>query len=344
MKNLNRIIYLIATTFILVLSVAFITYSLTNKVSYYFESKYEIVVPIVTGLTTVILFYLINNLLFRNLKRIDEISYNIAVIGFPESGKTTLITTLFGGIIHKKIALKNYNYLLKGNATIEKVNENLRNLDKGIPIGSTTDQTIFAYRLNIEEKYSSIIRPKKMYNVEIGDFQGEMTEELINLNNNIWRHDSDFFNWVKDAHAYIFIVDLGKYFLEKKDYVADISSSFRSAWQKILELNSSQTQKIRNNKLILVFNKADLLLYNELYKEDILKIAFTQNNFNLPKLRNEEIPFYKTNDVLFDFENLISFFRNENNNFSYCFSSSLLVDDIQNKLGLNEIANHIIPK
>ena len=39
------------------------------------------------------------------------------------------------------------------------------------------------------------------------------------------------------------MVDLGYYLMDKKAYIAEISKSFRSAWQKIIELNDKELFK-----------------------------------------------------------------------------------------------------
>ena len=180
----------------------------------------------------------------RNIDKKDALVYNIAIIGLQKSGKTTFITSIFGAVMHGRIQLNGYNAIVKGNSTIDRINENLSLLDKGVPIGSTTDQTLFAYRVNIEEKSPQILRPRKEYQIEIGDFQGEMTQDLIDLKTNIWKHDSEFFNWVKNASAFVFVVDLEHYLIDQNAYIAEISKSLRSAWQKIVELNDNQINRI----------------------------------------------------------------------------------------------------
>jgi len=279
--------------------------------------------------------------LSKNLNKKEALMYNIAVIGLPKSGKTTFITSMFGAVMHGKIRLKGYDAILKGNSTIDKVNENLSLLDKGIPIGSTTDQTLFAYRVNIEENSSHFLRPKKEYQIEIGDFQGEMTQELIDLKTNIWRHDSDFFNWVKKANAFVFVIDLGYYLMYKKEYVADISKSLRSAWQKIIELNDNQIQKVSKQPVILIFNKADVLTNTNLSQSEVKYLAFSEDK--LPEMKYEGIIIDTMVEIERDFEDLINFFKINCKNFNYNFYSSFFKDKYDYRRGLSEICNHIFP-
>jgi hypothetical protein len=277
----------------------------------------------------------------RNLK--EKFTHNIAIIGLPQSGKTTFITSTFGAVMYGKINLSGYNAIVKGNSTIDRINQNLSLLDKGIPIGATTDQTLFAYRLNIEEQNPSFFRSSKEYQIEFGDFQGEMTEGLIDLETNIWRHDSEFFNWIKDANAFVLIIDLGKYLLNKKDYVPEISKSLRSAWQKILELNDYRKKEILKQPVILIFNKADLLVkYKNLSQSDIDNLAFSKYD-KLPEITYSNIDKSIIHDVEIDFENLIDFFSLSCNKFGYYFYSSFLADKYEYRQGLSEICSKIFP-
>ena len=266
---------------------------------------------------------------------------NIAIIGLPKSGKTTFITSLFGAVMHGKIKLNGYHAIVKGNSTIDRVNENLSLLDKGIPIGSTTDQTLFAYRVNIEEKSSHIFRPRKEYQIEIGDFQGEMTQDLIDLKTNIWKHDSEFFNWVKEANAFVFVVDLGYYLMDKKTYIAEISKSFRSAWQKIIELNDNQITKISRQPVILIFNKADVLTTYGLTPSEIKYLAFSEDK--LPEMKYENLDINTKIEVEKEFDDLINFFDINCKKFNHNFYSSVFSDKYEYQKGLSEICNHIFP-
>ena len=283
----------------------------------------------------------LSSVLTKNIDKKDAITYNIAILGLPKSGKTTFITSLFGAVMHGKIKLNGYNAIVKGNSTIDRINENLSLLDKGIPIGSTTDQTLFAYRVNIEEKSSHILRPRKEYQIEIGDFQGEMTQDLIDLKTNIWKHDSEFFNWVKEANAFVFMVDLGFYLMDKKTYIAEISKSLRSAWQKIIELNDNQIDKESRLPIILIFNKADVLTAYDVSPSGIKYLAFSEDK--LPEMKYSTLTDKIKLEVEKDFDDLINFFTINCKNFSYNFYSSFFTDKYEYQKGLSEICNHIFP-
>lgn len=308
------------------------------------ELKGDVILILVTSIFSTLGILFLNNSLSKKAGKKETFAYNIAIIGLPKSGKTTFITSLFGAIIHGKIKMNDYDVLLKGNATIEMVNENLSLLDKGVAIGATTDQTIFSYRVNLEEKDSSFFRAQKAYNVEIGDFQGEMTRDLIDLSTKMWRHDSDFFNWVKDADAFVFIVDLAQYLKNEKEYIADISKSFRSAWQKILELNSMQVHKMRRKPIQIIFNKADVLVDSYEYPiNKIDSIAFARKGEMLPKIRYENIDSEKAKEISEQFSDMLNFFCYNSKNVNSCFYSSFLADKYEYRYGLTNIVNHIFP-
>lgn len=281
----------------------------------------------------------------------DKISYNIAIVGFPRSGKTTLITTLFAAVMYRKIKLNRYNPVLKGNATIERINENITKLEKGVPIGSTTDQTRFSYRINLNTKSKLSSRN---YNVEFGDFPGEDTEDFINKETGTWKHESEFFGWIREADAFIFVIDLGTYVLNPIDYKAQISGAIRAAWQNILDFNEKQQNSLRRKPLILVFNKCDILQYYDSSssragsRKIFLDIGFGENG-SLPKLsdidpKDNSSHFFKEKKLVQKaFTNLIRFLEHESANFNVVFISSFMeLNEV--KYGFQELATSVLPR
>jgi hypothetical protein len=270
----------------------------------------------------------------------QSIAYNVAIIGLPKSGKTTMITTLFASIMYNRVNLKKYYVSLKGNSTIERVNENLGKLEKGIPIGSTNDQTLFAFKVDVVSKRKFF--PKE-YKVEFGDFPGEASTELVLNENNVWIHNSEFFTWVKKADSFIFTIDLGQFILHRGGYVAEVSKSIRSAWQLILS-NNEYIKDIA--PIALVFTKADLFKYysdEQMSEKEILDVAFSDNK--LPFVENDivkgELERFKR-DVIHDFDNLIRFFSLTSKNTKVVFISSFIEYE-KYKLGFEELANHVLP-
>ena len=77
-------------------------------------------------------------------------SYNVAIVGFPRSGKTTLLISLFGEIFAGMILP--IRITPKGTKTIERINESLEMLKKGQALGPTKDQDRFAFRADLTIK------------------------------------------------------------------------------------------------------------------------------------------------------------------------------------------------
>jgi type IV secretory pathway ATPase VirB11/archaellum biosynthesis ATPase len=104
-------------------------------------------VSILFAIMTFIIGIAVTQLYNELLKRALPKAYDVAIIGFPKSGKTTLITALFGEIFASRITT--VEATLRGQSTIERVNHDLAKLEMGEAVGPTTDQDLFAYRTTI---------------------------------------------------------------------------------------------------------------------------------------------------------------------------------------------------
>jgi len=120
----------------------------------------------------------------------------------------------------------------------------LAKLELGKTLGPTTDQDLFAYRIDI-------IRGKifkQRYKVEIGDFPGEDSQKLTEQFGD-WFHETPYFKWAMEADAFVFIIDVAEIFNEDsaKQYAARIAQAIRAAWQRLseyhLEGNKNRRQK-----------------------------------------------------------------------------------------------------
>jgi GTPase SAR1 family protein len=201
--------------------------------------------------------------------------HDIAVIGFPASGKTTLIVTLYGEIFARRI--DGVDARLTGQSTIETVNRGLQRIRTGKSIGPTTDQDVFAFR-------SEIRGPKGLfgydaYKVQIADFPGEDTVKYLE-EHGPWLHTTPFFQWVESANALIFVIDLGTYFQEifegeRGEYVASMSAAIRAAWQNLLNTHEENVERVRERPVVLAFTKADLAdsILSEKRTKDFLAFA-----------------------------------------------------------------------
>lgn len=72
------------------------------------------------------------------------LAHNVAVVGYPRSGKTTLITALFAEIFSRNIS--SISITPRGEETIKRINDDIARLESGRELGPTTDQDLFAYR------------------------------------------------------------------------------------------------------------------------------------------------------------------------------------------------------
>jgi len=280
------------------------------------------------------------------LRNISPIQYTVAIVGFPQSGKTTLLTSLFGEIFARKII--GIEVEVKGQSTIERVNEDLAKLKKGIALGPTKDQDIFAYRTNIT--IGNIF--KRSYKVEFGDFPGDDSIEYIKKYGP-WLHKTEFFKWIAEADAIIFIVDIGKYLLsiqKGNSYSAEMVSAIRAAWQHILDTKSASesTSRIRRRPILIAFNKADLLSIDKKESKinDINKLIMTLGFSNktpgiidIDELYLNEL----RKDILNDFSDLFQYFKGEVSHFKYIFTSSFAL--VNNKrVGIQDLLIYVLPK
>lgn len=272
------------------------------------------------------------------------IAHNVAIVGFPKSGKTTLIITLFGEIFARRI--KNIDATLKTPTTIERVNEYLNKLQKGLSVGPTTDQDIFAYRTNIEQKTSLF---SQSYKVEFGDFPGEDSEEYIK-NYGLWLHTTPFFQWMTSADVVIFVIDIGKYLnpIARVNYIADMSAAIRAAWQHIISSADEGADAAKSRKVILVFTKSDLFgldLSGHVVDEVNQQLLAFGFGSEIPPIKEiNATAFLDGKDIITrDFADLIAYLENETKSFSIVFTSSFATLGGE-RLGASELLHATLPR
>lgn len=190
-------------------------------------------------------------LLFQRLKQTMPIAYNVAVVGFPRSGKTVLITSIFGQIFLDRFLSK--KVILRTKATIERVNRDLEQLELGKALGPTSDQDLFAYRADIKRGGFPL---QRTYKVEIGDFPGEDTEEFSEKQSR-WLHETAYFKWVMEADSFLFIIDLAHALADENpsEYKAKMTKAIRAAWQHLVEYHVEGKKDLKKKPVLLVFTK-----------------------------------------------------------------------------------------
>ena len=267
--------------------------------------------------------------------------YRIAVIGFPKSGKTTLITTFFGELFAKRVL--NISTVPRGSATIERVNADLAKLEIGEMVGPTTDQNLFAYRTDIiRDKFF-----KQRYKVEIGDFSGEDSKKFTEQVGD-WFHETPYFEWVMEADAFIFTVDIAPT-LDKqleKQYSAKITKATRAAWQLLIDYHLDGNKNLSQKPVLLVFTKSDLFgITPHAVQEDAILKKISQLGYEeIPEPK--EIDPEKLKEGISDkeqlFSDLISYLNKESSQFDCLFVSCFSYSNDQ-KLGINELIEKILP-
>lgn len=262
-------------------------------------------------------------------------SYRIAVVGFPESGKTTLITAVFAFLFRRGI--KGASIVPRGEETIKRINENMEQLELGRPLGRTKDQDVFAYRAEV--KLKSFIVPRH-YKLEIGDFPGENSVAFAEEYGD-WLHLTRYFEWAISADAFLFVVDTGRVLLDDSgEYVAGQKRALRAAWQRLQEYHLEGAADVRTKPLVLIFAKADLLLVRDSSK--IRELAFGQESpplasLDTPKSLNREV-----DAIIERFGDLIEYFERENRRFDIVFAS-VFINVKEERLGIPRIARFIMP-
>ncbi|CAN2041653.1 GTPase domain-containing protein [Candidatus Magnetomoraceae bacterium gMMP-15] len=309
---------------------------MTNLIDWIISNKDWLFSGIVGGLLALFVNWWFN-------KKLPK-AYNIALVGFPKSGKTTLITRMFGEFFARNI--QGINIVPKGTKTIERINDNLEKLEIGKKLGPTADQDLFAYRANVN---LSGILPffSRTYKIEFGDFQGEQSEKFTGKDEE-WLHKTEFFKWVMESDAVIFIVDLACYLSnpdESRIYVSKISKAFRAAWQHILEYheNKGDAKKI---PIVLAFTKADIFAVTTVAQDldrisaQVLNLGFEDSPV-IAEINKEDL-LQGMDNVRSDFQNLISYFKSENKQLNIIFLSCFGVINNQ-MLGIKELMKAILP-
>lgn len=274
-------------------------------------------------------------------------AYNIAVIGFPQSGKTTLITTIFGELFAGNIL--GINTVPRGQETIERVNEDLKKLEIGKALGPTTDQDLFAYRADI--KIGNFPFQKK-YKVEIGDFPGEDSKQF-NEKFGEWFHHTPYFKWAMEADAFIFIVDLAQEFKDSSsnEYKAQMAQSIRAAWQHLMEYHIEGKKSLMGKPVSLVFTKADLEQRlnkikttnksNNPITEAIMKLGFGDTlpePIEIPKYYEDELRHIENK-----YKDIGDYLRKNSRSFSSVFVSPIAYSE-DGKLGIKKLLKTILPR
>lgn len=260
-------------------------------------------------------------------------SHRIAILGFPQSGKTTLITALFEFFF--RYGARGRSIVPRGEETIQRINDNIKQLELRRPIRPTTDQDVFAYRADI------LLSPgplQRRYKLEIGDFPGEDTLAFTEQYGD-WLHSTPYFQWAVSADAFIFVVDVSTVYRENyKEDIARQKSAFRAAWQRLREHHLDGTTDLSSKLLLLVFTKADLLAASP-------SVWAPNNATAIPEEHAVDLAHLKEAKRIVEgsFADLTEYFEREARRFSVVFTSIFATADGE-RLGIPELAARVLPR
>ena len=282
--------------------------------------------------------------MFMESRHSLPIAHSVAVVGFPGSGKTTLITAVFGEIFRQ--GMPGLVVRLRGQSTIDRVNEDLRKLGRGEALGPTRDQDVFAYRADVEIGGPLL---RRTYKVEFGDFPGDESV-VYSETYGPWLHTSPFFKWVSEADSLVFIVDLSRYLedrpLECRRYVPDMSAAIRAAWQTFTD--TIGVSAARRRPVVLAFTKADLLDVpeeSERERNSNLDVESASRLRRVPHERELEMAALEAakSAVESDFSDLITFLGSDVQQFRIVYTSSFGSVDGR-RLGLVALFEAVLPR
>jgi GTPase SAR1 family protein len=260
-------------------------------------------------------------------------SYRIAVLGFPQSGKTTLITAIFAYMFDHGVP--GASIVPRGDETIRRVNANMQQLELGREMKPTTDQDVFAYRAEV-----CIAAPllSRRYKLEIGDFPGESTVRFSD-EHGPWLHGTSYFDWAIDADAFILVIDTSAVLSDLSgEYVAGQKRAFRAAWHRLKEHYLDGSADLSRRPLILVFTKADAALQRSTEAPGI-ETLLEARAVEEPREGLDRAALV----VQTRFEDLIKYFARESRRFAVV-QASIFVRAAGERLGIPQIARYVMPR
>jgi Double-GTPase 2 len=264
-------------------------------------------------------------------------SHRVAILGSPQSGKTTLITAIFDFLF--RYGARGGSVVPRGDETIRRLNANLRQLELKRPIVPTTDQEVFAYRAEVVARSGSF---RRRYKLEIGDFPGEDTIAFAEQYGE-WLHETPYFQWAMTADAFVFVADVSSVLLDDSgEQVARQKSAFRAAWQRLREHHLDGPSSLSGKSLLLVFTKADLLFFTSAALGDIRDLATGSKSPDRQSV-NPNFVDEASQQVRDRFSDLIDYFHRESTRFGIIFTSVFAVVNDE-WLGIPELARRVLPR
>jgi hypothetical protein len=263
---------------------------------------------------------------------------DVTFVGFPKSGKTTFIVSMFRESFRGKTL---YKLDPRGSLTIDRLNQHIDSLDRGLAIKSTEEEEQFGFRADITVPRHGI---PLTYRVQFGDFSGQHSKQFSG--STPWLHNEEYFKYVIDSDILIFVVDIGQWLKDGDGYVRQMSTAFRAAWQHFLDANVDRIPRVKQKPFILFFAKSDLLtLRKEISEKYLLTQRVDELGFGrlVPNVHEINVATTDELQVLIedDFTDIIQYFRSECKSFHMIFGSSFATAN-GTLLGVNDLLKAVL--
>jgi GTPase SAR1 family protein len=274
--------------------------------------------------------------------------YYIAVLGYPRSGKSIFITSLFDHLIHEKIS--GYQPLKLEKETAKRLKSNIKRLNSLTPFEPINEESIFPYILDFSKERLAL---KKYYKMQVGDFSGD-NKAQFSEGYRQWFHKSPSFLWVMQANVFIFVVDLAEVLAQYEDdfYCKKISDGIYEAWKSIEKSHLGGKKNLKDKPIVLLFTKADLLpTFHELLgpkPQSQMRIKMLQMGFgkkSLPKTTNIKKGLDPDLYALVEekFGDIIYYLKGKSNRYNSIFFSHFLTLNYL-PIGIEKVVDSILPK
>ena len=309
------------------------------------------------------LSFLLFSIMLRARMRLNP--HNVAFIGFQRSGKTTLLITMLSELLLFRVS--RVSARLRGERTIEQVTRYMKKIKSRQAVGQTTRGSQFPYEINIaQEGFFG-----RSFKMSFGDFPGERSKEYVSKLRRVEERsakeqvlpgpddeelfDGEFFRWVLECDAIIFIVDVAQYLRNKvrrqeqailDDYAVEVSQAYIRTWSYIVDARR-EGGETREPIVVLAFTKSDLFdVEPKKSKGESLEVTMATLGFEEPLPEVREISRLRfeqgSRQCEEDFEELIRFLKGHSRTFHAVYASSLALMDGQ-RLGVERLFRAVLP-
>jgi len=192
------------------------------------------------------------SVVFLRLFSRNATTVTISLLGFPRSGKTVYLTTLFDAL--QRESRDGLRFVPYGRETIEEVTSNLNLLAEGVWLPRTPPGNVFFYRANAVISGPLLRRRLK---IEIGDYAGERMEEM-NPSSSRWLHKTDYFKYAVQSDAVMLALDTQVILSADPSEREQMQNAFVAAVQVLAEEKGATEDRKLRAPVALLFMKYDV--------------------------------------------------------------------------------------